>query len=384
MSDPAAEELNYLDMSDEEVASMSLPNDPVEQDYSTDEQDSVDDSVSEEANLDEGETDEVDDEPPANSEASDNEDDDASEDEASSDTDSDDEAEGDSDQLDQEEKTESDEEIADAQAQLKKLFAPFKANGREMKIDNVDDAITLMQMGANFNKKMHAIKPHLKVVRMLENNQLLDEKKLSFLIDLDKRDPKAIAKLVKDSNIDPLDINAEEGAEYTPNSYSVDDTELAVTEALEAIRDTAGYETTLNVISDKWDDASKRTLAENPSVIGIINSHVESGIYDQIQAEVDKQRMLGRLTGMSDIAAYKAVGDQMFLKQEQQTQSAPTSQKPAIQPQRNKPANPEVNRKKRAASPTKGNTSQKGKAGDFNPLAQSDEEIEKMLSGKFL
>ena len=38
--------------------------------------------------------------------------------------------------------------------QLKALFSPFKANGREMQVSSVEDIRTLMQMGANYNKKM--------------------------------------------------------------------------------------------------------------------------------------------------------------------------------------------------------------------------------------
>ena len=39
-----------------------------------------------------------------------------------------------------------------AEEQLAKLFAPFKANGRELKIESVEEAVALMQMGANYSK----------------------------------------------------------------------------------------------------------------------------------------------------------------------------------------------------------------------------------------
>src|SRR5690606_21653948 len=65
----------------------------------------------------------------------------------------------------------------------KEIMKPFKANGREIKLNSPEEVITLMQKGANYTKKMQALQPHLKIVRMLENNQLLDEGKLSQLID---------------------------------------------------------------------------------------------------------------------------------------------------------------------------------------------------------
>lgn len=49
------------------------------------------------------------------------------------------------------------------------------------------EAVQLMQKGANYTRKMQDIAPHRKVLLMLENNGLLDEGKLSYLIDLEKK-----------------------------------------------------------------------------------------------------------------------------------------------------------------------------------------------------
>ena len=93
------------------------------------------------------------------------------------------------------------------QAEYERLLTPFKANGRQMQVHSVDDAMQLMQMGANYNKKMAGLKPNLKLMKMLEKNDLLNEEKLSFLIDLQTKDPAAIARFIKDSEVDPLDID---------------------------------------------------------------------------------------------------------------------------------------------------------------------------------
>ena len=57
----------------------------------------------------------------------------------------------------------------DYKAEYEKLLKPFKANGRDIQVGSVDDAIALMQMGANYNKKMAALKPNMKLLKMLEN-----------------------------------------------------------------------------------------------------------------------------------------------------------------------------------------------------------------------
>ncbi len=71
----------------------------------------------------------------------------------------------------------------DYKGQYEKIMAPFKANGKEIKLDNPDDVVRLMQMGANYTQKMQALQPNLKLLKMLQNQGLLDEGKLNNLID---------------------------------------------------------------------------------------------------------------------------------------------------------------------------------------------------------
>ena len=106
----------------------------------------------------------------------------------------------------------------DYKKEYERLTASFKANGKDISVANVDEAISLMQMGANYNKKMAALKPNLKLLKLLENNKLLDESKISYLIDLDKKNPEAITKLLKDSGIDPLDVDVNKESEYRPKT----------------------------------------------------------------------------------------------------------------------------------------------------------------------
>ena len=162
-------------------------------------------------------------------------------------------------EIEEKQAPESDSKDINYEAEYKRLLKPFKANGRDVTVDTVDDAISLMQMGANYNKKMAGLKPSLKILKMLENNGLLSEEKLGFLIDLDKKNPEAINKLVKDSGLDPMDLDAEKAGEYAPKIHSVDERELELDSVLDDIQDTPTYNRTLDVISKKWDSASKRT-----------------------------------------------------------------------------------------------------------------------------
>ena len=276
----------------------------------------------------------------------------------------------------------AEESKIDYKAEYEKLTAPFKANGKEMQIQDVDEARTLMQMGTNYIKKMTALKPNLKIVKMLEKNDLLDEDRINFLIDLSKKDPDAISKLLKDSGVDPLDIDTEQADKYQPNSYQLNDKEVELDEILDEIRDTSAFQTTASIIGNKWDEKSKQVLVDNPLLIKVINEHVESGIYDQISNVVERERMLGKLVGLSDIEAYKFVGDAInaqggFNNQSQSTSSNTANTEAKKVDRSNK-------RRKKAASSTRGKKSSTQIDDDFNPLSMSDEEFEKIASSKFV
>jgi hypothetical protein len=282
----------------------------------------------------------------------------------------------------------AEESAVDYKAAYDKLTAPFKANGRDIAVKSVDDAIALMQMGANYNKKMAALKPNLKLMKLLENNGLLEESKLSFLIDLSKKNPDAINKLVSESGIDPLDLSAEKAGDYKPSSYTVNDKEIELDEVLDEIQDSPVYTKTLDIVSTKWDGQSKQVIANSPQLLKVINSHVETGIYDLINKEIESERVFGRLVGLSDIEAYRQVGDaiqarggfnHLFQQQGQQTQPAPV----IVQPAPKKQDDDKLREKKRAASSSKPVVPTQTKE-DFNPLSLSDDEFNKLVNTQFL
>lgn len=280
----------------------------------------------------------------------------------------------------------------DYKAEYEKLLKPFKANGRDIQVDSVDDAIALMQMGANYNKKMAALKPNMKLMKMLENHDLLSEEKLNYLIDLSRKDAGAINKLIKESGIDPLTLDTEKADGYTPKSYKVDEREIELDMVLEQIQHSQAYPKTLEIVSKQWDPASRQVVANSPQLLKIINDHVDRGIYDVISAEVERERIFGRLNGMSDIEAYRQVGDliqarggfdHLGQKRTDQGQQAPA--RPVIvQPKPKLADDNKLREMRKAASTSKPASASAAPASDFNPLALSDEDFSKLVQPKFL
>lgn len=294
----------------------------------------------------------------------------------------------------------SEESELNYKAEYEKLLTPFKANGKEMRVDNVEDARTLMQMGANYNKKMAALKPNLKLMKMLQNNDLLDEEKVGYLIDLSKKDPQAIKKLIKDSKIDPEDLDLETDHDYKKSdTYTVNDNELALDDVLEDIKDNSSFSKTINIITNKWDESSKTVLANNPNIIRIIDEHVEAGAFDDIWAKVESERMLGRLNGLSDLEAYKAIGDQIneaggFAKYQtsgsqnqgeganKANQSKNKSDSSKLSTNK-KAVDSKLRDRKKAAGSTRATSGNTGDD-DFNPLSMPDDEFDKIAGSKYI
>lgn len=395
------QEPDYLSMSDEEIMNMTGPVSTTTTTVEEEEEEAgTDDSAGAQDNQDDQNTDNAD---------SKSEDDEQKDDEAKDDDDEpaakpgeEESAEGDDptkaqdktpEQKDSEkvdEKKTTEESTIDFKAEYERLLAPFKANGRDIKVNSVDEAVTLMQMGANYNKKMAALKPNLKLMKLLERADLLSEEKISFLIDLNRKDAAAINKLVKDSGIDPMDLSAEKASAYKQSTYTVDDREIELDTVLDDIQGTPSYNRTLEIVSTKWDAASKGVIAGNPQLLRVINDHVSSGIYDRITKEIDNERMFGRLVGVSDIEAYRQVGDALHARGEfnslaqgsSQTQTKPAAEKVVVQPKPKQVDDDKLKDKKRAASSTKSVVADSN--ADFNPLAMSDEEFAKHVNKQFL
>lgn len=257
------------------------------------------------------------------------------------------------------------------------MTQPITANGRKLKIETPEDAIALMQMGANYSKKMAAIKPNLKMLKMLETNGLLSEEQISFFIDVSKKDPAAISKLVADSKIDPLDISAEKAGEYKPGDHRISEQEMQVDAVLGDIKESPHYGATLKLVSADWDDASRQVVAAHPGVMKIIESHMASGAYDMISEKVEQERMFGRLQGVSDIEAYKQVsdalearGDFAHLAGQPAPKAAPAKIVAPLKP--SKADDDKLREQKRAASSTKATSPNKAVPADLNIMAMSD------------
>lgn len=266
------------------------------------------------------------------------------------------------------------------------VMAPFKANGKMIQLKSPEEAIALMQMGANYTRKMQEIQPHRKVLLMLENNGLLDEGKLSYLIDLDKKNPDAIKKLVKDAGLDPMDIDTSAEPAYREGNHRVSDEEAAFRGVLDDLSATDNGKQTLQVINSTWDQASKELLWKNPGVMNLINQQRELGIYDRILTEVERRKALGQVPiNQPLLQIYQQVGQEMVAGNAFADIVQPAQQpRETVAPVASRvvPPKPVVKNGDRATAAAPSKAAAKPAKVIVNPLSMSDDDFLKQFQGR--
>lgn len=243
----------------------------------------------------------------------------------------------------------------------------FKADGKEITVTDPNDIVSLMQMGTNYTKKMQQLKPSRAILKMLQDNKITAQD-LEYLIDVKSGNKAAIAKLLKDNEVNSYDINEEDANNYQPTPRTPSEAELHLQEVLDSISGSTEYARTVTVLGKQWDNASRALVVEHPEIVADINKHMESGMFDTIWNEVEKQRMFGRLGNMNDLEAYYRVGEAMYANEKQNNTQVPNNQ-------------PNTQRNKVAAG-TKGSRNTPNPAEVVNVLELSDEEFEKMFKRK--
>lgn len=268
----------------------------------------------------------------------------------------------------------------DYESFYKQIMTPFKANGRTIELKTPEEAIQLMQMGANFTKKMQELAPQRKLLTMLQTNGL-DEGKLSYLIDLDKKNPEAIKKLIKDAGIDPMEIDTSVEPAYHEGNHRVSDESVNFNATLEDLQSSKEGAETIQVINGDWDQVSKEALWTNPEIMTLIHEQRNNGVYARIQAEVDRRKILGKIrANIPFLQAYKLVGEEMTRANafDDLGTQAPAVKAPVIVATRVAAPKAAVKNSDRAAAASTNRSSSAVKEAAKNPLSMSDEDFLKL------
>lgn len=221
------------------------------------------------------------------------------------------------------------------------IMQPFKAAGKEFQLRDFHEARSLMQQGIDYTKKQQQLKPRLMEMRALENNGMLGAN-LNYAIDLFQGKPEAVAKLIKERNID---INSLQGTSdkdewgnpipgsektdsYIPTDHRISDAQYELENTIQELKQSPKYDVISKYLSGV-DDASGKHYFQNPKDLVALKNFVESGIHDEIIKEIDYLRAVNNpnVAGLSDYDLYNQVG-RALLQQKYQQQGLQQQQAP--------------------------------------------------------
>lgn len=223
-----------------------------------------------------------------------------------------------------------------------RVTKPFKANGREIVVTNPDDLITLAQKGTDYVKKMTELKPLKRINKLLQDNGIAEDD-LTYLIDLKAKKPEAIAKLLKDSEVDLYQFDVEQGNDYKPVAPTYNEVNEELTNVLDDLeKNSSTFKQTIAVIGQQWDEHSRNFIAQNPNLVRIIDAQIANGAFAKIDTIMQYERAVGRLDGMTDLEAYVAIEKQLAAKQ-----TVP----PVVTQQQQQPSKPSTVDARRQAAP---------------------------------
>lgn len=188
----------------------------------------------------------------------------------------------------------------DYEAVYKDIFKPFKANGKDITPRTVEDVVQLMQMGANYTKKMQLMAPLKKAAESLSRADIKEED-LNFLIDVHKGDKEAIKKLLTKHNVDPMELDLD-STNYVPKNNIVSDEDVEYSNILDDIRDSLPK--IQEIMTSTWDTKSKEALLKDPNLMRALHEEIAMGRFDNVQAQLEIEKTFGRYKGKSDVEAY--------------------------------------------------------------------------------
>lgn len=263
----------------------------------------------------------------------------------------------------------------------------FKANGLEYEF--TDDEILkqfpkVFGQAMDYTRKTQQLKPWRKTIDAIENANLSHDD-INLAIDILKGDKDAIATMLKRTGVDTLDIDVE-NSKYVPRDYGRNDTELAIKDIVDTIKTDREFTITENVLSSKWDDASRKEFAKDPSMIKALHVDIQSGMFNKVEpiaaklkvydggskSDLDYYMDAARILQQEEAQAYNAERAREQVRLDREAEAAKKAELVRVKTAQTKQAEiKQASTKRKAAAPTASNAGTKKSSIDY--LDDSDE-----------
>ena len=238
----------------------------------------------------------------------------------------------------------------------------YTADGKEYEFteDEIFDQFgTVFGKAMNYTQKMQKIAPYRKMISAMEEEGIT-ESQFNTAIDALKGNKDAIQNLMKTHNIDPLDIDGDvEENSYSPTQYGKSEYQQRIEEVTSQISSDPEYTTTVDVIQNRWDPASRSEFAKNPDMISGLHNDIKSGLYDKVLPVAAKLKTLDGNT-KSDIEYYMLAGEQVSQAENEAKNSVNNANKQTQEMVDNSVQASSEAQRKRAAASTRTRADKKG------------------------
>lgn len=202
------------------------------------------------------------------------------------------------DEKDEQEETDNKEVEEDKPDEFKPI--EFEISGQKITLKSEDELKAMLSKGAeSLSKQDNSLDLENEIIK--QGKITADDLKL--LIDAKNGDAKAIAKLAANSNIDILEVEADDADKYVPTfaPVIVSDVEKVAREISADVE----HANTFTAIASALPQEFKDTIMSNANDLKTFSEHIKSGLAQQIIPEAMK---LVYTKGMKFSDAYVAVG----------------------------------------------------------------------------
>lgn len=201
----------------------------------------------------------------------------------------------------------------------------IKVNGLTTRA-TLNELVEGFKKGMNYTKNMQQLAPFRRSVGIMEDNGLT-EQDLNLMVELKAGNKEALAKLLADSKVDPLDIDVDGRDEYTPKDYGRDVVDVEMEQVQQEINaDVDNIDAVKNALTTMPDDFYNY-IEKDANALRNLHKDVASGIYQQVMPEVLKlQTLYGKTKPTLDM--YIEVARNMASRQTKQMETSAVKPKP--------------------------------------------------------
>lgn len=195
------------------------------------------------------------------------------------------------------------------------ITTPYKIKGKNVSIDNIEEARNLISKGLAFEQNQKKLKNYLPIMKALSENGVSDPNSIARLIDIQKGDKEAIKDLIKEHDIDIFDeeFSDDEGVvgNYSPKTQIRSADSIAINDKIGEYDDQPIQKELVNILNNDFKD-DLIVFANEPEFIDGLAEQVVNGTFDKVMNKMRSMSRVGKFpSGLTTMQKYNSIYAQM-------------------------------------------------------------------------